>query len=77
MKGDALRRVKAELSQAKQFFQHLPPDAAFADVESDTWRAVQNAVLEFSQECPAVAEWLEYVPRSEASRTRKRRRPEQ
>ena len=77
LKGNVLRRVQAELSRAKEFFKDLPEDAAFAGVESDTWRAVQNAVLEFSQECPAVAQWLEYVPRSEASRTRKRRRPEQ
>ena len=76
MKGDALRRVKAELSQAKQFFQHLPPDAAFADVESDTWRAVQEAVFAFSQECSEVARFLEFVPRSQASSSRKRRRPE-
>ena len=72
-----MRRVKAELSQAKEFFKDLPEDAAFADVESDTWRAVQAAAFAFSQECPAVAQFLEYVPRSEASRTRKRRRPEQ
>jgi len=69
-------RKLLELSQAKQFFQHLPPDAAFADVESDTWRAVQEAVFAFSQECSTVARFLEYVPRSEASSSRKRRRPE-